>query len=140
MFYSSGSQPFGLQVPVKGKFSSYCPGPKKCSGIESAIFASLPKITNKCWFCFHLVQNEVYSLNWTFNVLFYFYILNFLKFSKSPSKDACHSTSLGLKFHMGVEKCQKCVKYYSNGLLHSWSKLFFLQKWSKVTSKFCYFS
>ena len=24
--YNSGSQPFGLQVPVKDKFSSYCPG------------------------------------------------------------------------------------------------------------------
>jgi len=26
VFYCSGSQPFGLQVPVEGKFLHYCPG------------------------------------------------------------------------------------------------------------------
>ncbi len=36
-----------------GKFSSYCPGPKKCFSIISAKYIYLLKNTNKCWFCFH---------------------------------------------------------------------------------------
>ncbi len=35
ILYVSVSQPFGLQVPVKPKFSSYCPGPKKVAQVLS---------------------------------------------------------------------------------------------------------
>jgi len=52
ILYISGSQPFGLQVPVKDKFSSYCPGQNVLRYCVPAMYVLRTTRTwNWCRFC-----------------------------------------------------------------------------------------